>query len=296
MNATLQHTVARSRWLALVPLLIFALTLPASPALAQDSANQAKIEELKTTFAAAMKAAKQGNADEAYPKLEQSLKLAQEAEQSNAASQIEDRMVRLAKKWGNESLKNKEYDAALRHFQKGAEYAPTEAYMVYGMGLAQINQDGQMEAALESLQKAITLGEENGDRKTADLATERIRQEFVARASEALNVQNPGPAQAEEALAALDEMREYVEPNAKSMFFRATALYAQGNHEQAVSVAQEGLDMHRGSRTSEAKYHFVMAEAQMKQGDTSSACSTFQQAAFGDYKARAEHYLENECN
>jgi tetratricopeptide (TPR) repeat protein len=294
MNATVRHIAQRTQRVILVPLLAAALSLLAIPALAQDGGDP-KVEELKTTFAAAMSAAKQGNAEEAYPKLEKSLQLANEAEQSGAASQIEDRMVKLAKNWGNKALKNKEYEQAMMHFEKGAQYAPNDAYMVYGMGLAQINQDGMMEEAIQTLQKAITVAEENGDRKTSNLATERIRQEFVARASEALSTENPGPSAAQEALTALDEMRQYVDPSAKSLFYRATALYAQGDHAEAISTAEEGLEMHRGSRTSAAKYHFVVAESQMKSGDKSAACSRFQESAYGDYKARSQHYLENEC-
>jgi len=302
MNLTGQYIASRAdsalraQRLILVPILAFALSLFAIPALAQDGGGDAKVKELKTTFAAAMSAAKQGNAQEAYPKLEESLQLANEAEQSGAASQIEERMVALAKNWGNKALKNKEYEEAMMHFEKGTEYAPNDAYMVYGMGLAQINQEGMMDQAIQTLQKAISVAEENGDRKTSNLATERIRQEFVARASQALSADNPGPSAAQEALAALDEMRQYVDPSAKSLFYRATALHAQGNFAEAVSTAEEGLEMHRGSRTSAAKYHFVIAESQMKDGDKPAACSRFQQSSFGDYRARSKHYLENECS
>ena len=294
MNATVRHIVHRASRRVLLPVLTIALALFVTPALAQ-SGSDPKVEELKTTFAAAMSAAKQGNAEEAYPKLEKSLQLANEVEQSGAASQIEDRMVKLAKSWGNKALKNDAYQEAMMHFEKGAEYAPNDAYMVYGMGLAQINQEGMVGDAVQTLQKAITVAEENGDRKTANLATERIRQEFVSRASQALNVQNPGPAEASEALKALDEMRQYVDASAKSLFYRATAQYSQGNYEEAIATAEEGLEMHRGSRTSAAKYHFVVAESLIKSGDKAAACSRFEQSAFGDYKARSEHYLENEC-
>jgi hypothetical protein len=33
----------------------------------------------------------------------------------------------------------------------------------------------------------------------------------------------------------------------------------------------------------------------MKLGNEQSACQTFEKAAFGDYKARSDHYLKNEC-
>ncbi|PEN14530.1 hypothetical protein CRI94_05760 [Longibacter salinarum] len=294
MNVNVRHIARSLSRRVLVPVLALALALVATPVLAQDG-SQAKVEELKKTYAAAMQAAKQGNAQEAYPKLEQSLQLANEAEQSGAASQIKQKMVALPKQWGNKALKDKNYEEAQMHFRKGAEYAPDDAYMLYGMGLAQINQEGKTTEAIQTLQKAISVAEENGDRRTANTARERIRQEFVSRASKALNVQNPGPRAAQEALAALDEMRNYVDPSAKSLFYRATAQYANGNAQEAIATAQQGLEMHRGSRTSAAKFHFVIAESQLKNGNKEAACAEFEQAAFGDYKARSEHYLENEC-
>lgn len=298
MNRTVQPMIRRlSQWASALLLCAAVFGLSSTPALAQDnggSADQAKLEELKQTFASAMQAAKQGNSSEAYPQLERALQLADETEQSGAASQIEGRLVKLAKSWGNKALKNENYDQALSHFTKGAEYAPNDAYMFYGKGLALINLD-RTEEAMQTLQQASQVGQESGDTRTANLAEERIRDEYVSIASKALNKQNPSIDDANTALSALDEMKQYVDPSAKSLFYRASALYAKGDNQQAVATAQEGLDMHRGSRSDAAKYHFVIAEAQMKLGDKATACETFKQAAYGDYKARAEHYLENSC-
>jgi tetratricopeptide (TPR) repeat protein len=161
--------------------------------------------------------------------------------------------------------------------------------------LALVNLDST-DTAMEVMSRAIEVGEANGDTRTAGLATERIRDEYISRASKALSAESPTQANAETALEALDKMREYVDANAKSLFYRSLAYDVQGNHQQAIETARRGLDMHQGSRSDEAKYHFVIAESQMRMGETQQACQTFQEAAFGDYKARSEHYLENECN
>jgi len=34
----------------------------------------------------------------------------------------------------------------------------------------------------------------------------------------------------------------------------------------------------------------------METGNKASACETFNNATYGDYEARANHYLENECD
>jgi tetratricopeptide (TPR) repeat protein len=151
------------------------------------------------------------------------------------------------------------------------------------------------EAGLNTLQQAIEVGNETGNTRVTGLATERIRDEFLAQASEALNAQNPTSSQIQTALDALDEMEQYVDPNAQSLFYRARALFEQGQYEEALSTAQEGLDMHQGSRSDAAKYYFIVAESQMNLGNEQAACQTFEQAAYGDYQARAQHYLKNDC-
>ncbi|PSQ79462.1 MAG: hypothetical protein BRD41_07310 [Bacteroidetes bacterium QS_1_63_11] len=152
------------------------------------------------------------------------------------------------------------------------------------------------EAGLESLQTAIEIGNQTGNTRVAGLATERIQDEFVATASEALQGDNPSQSQIETALDALDQMREYVDPSATSMFYRATALFEAGQHQQAIQNAREGLEMHQGSRSDAAKFHYIIGESQLETGNKASACETFENAAYGDYQARANHYLENECD
>lgn len=287
-----------NRWVAVAFAGLLCLSLAPSPTLAQnggDEERQQKMEQLKQSFNAGRQAAQADNREEAYSQFEQALELAQELEQESAARQVRGKfLVPLSKKWGNEALENENYEQAELHFNKGIEYTDSDAYMHYGLGLALINQD-QTEEAFEALQRAIEIGNQTGDTRTAGLATERIRDEFLARASEALNAQNPTNQQANAAIEALDEMREYVDPSAQSLFYRARALYERGDFEQAVQAAQSGLDMHQGSRSDAAGYYFVIGESQMELGQTAQACQTFQQATYGDYRARAEHYLENEC-
>ena len=283
--------------------LVLTLALVLAPAAVAQNGNSsggggdqaAKLEQLKQTFSQAMQAAQQNDYQTAYPKLEQSLQLAQETDQSNAASQIESRLLKLSKNWGNQAIKNEDFPQALQHFEKGLQHTSNDAYFFYGKGLALVNLDSTA-SAMQTMRQAIEVGQQTGDTRTADLASQRIRDEFVARASEALSAQNPRMSDARTALEALDEMRQYVDPSAKSLFYRAVAQQVLGQHSEAIATAERGLEMHRGSRSDAAKYHFVIAESQMSAGQKSAACQRFQQAAYGDYKARAEHYLNNECD
>lgn len=287
-----------TRWAPALLACLFLLGVGAVPAVAQDSSGDAatkeKLEELKTAFKTGLQAAKADDADKAYTNLEQALQLAEATDQGNAAGQITAYLQKLPKNWGNSAIEKEDYAQALTHFEKGVTHAPDDAYMHYGKGLALVNLDST-ETGLNTLKKAIEVGNRTGNTRVTGLATERIRGEFLARASKALNAQSPSASQIETALSALDEMETYVDPNAQSLFYRARALYEKGSYSAALSTAQEGLDMHQGSRSDAAKYHFIVAESQMELGDKASACQTFEQAAFGDYKARAEHYLKNDC-
>ena len=285
------------RWSCASLLLALLVGIGAGPVLAQGegtSSDQEKLKQLQQSFRSGMKAAKANSSSQAYTQLERALQLAQETEQSGAANRISGVLPKLAKNWGNTSVENESWNEALTHFEKGIEYAENDAYMYYGKGLALVNMDST-ETGLKTLQRAIEVGNETGNTRVTGLASSRIRDEFLARASKALNAQNPTSSQVQTALDALDEMQQYVDPNAQSLFYRARALFEQGQYQQALSTAQEGLSMHQGSRSDAAKYHFIVAESQMNLGNTQTACQTFQQAAYGDYQARAQHYLKNEC-
>jgi len=290
------HTL---RWTCTALVVALMMGVGAGPVLAQNNGSSAEakkkqLQQLKKSFRAGLKAAKSDNSSEAYTQLEQALQLAQETESSNAADQISGYLQKLPKNWGNTAVENENWSDALTHFDKGIEHAENDAYMYYGKGLALVNLDST-EAGLKTLQQAIEVGNETGNTRVTGLATERTRDEFLARASEALNAENPTSSQIQAALDALDEMREYVDPNAQSLFYRGRALFEGGQYQEALDTAQQGLDMHQGSRSDAAKYHFIIAESQMELGNEQSACQTFEQAAYGDYQARAQHYLKNEC-
>lgn len=289
------------RWTIALLACVVLWGIGSAPVFAQSSggssteATKKKLEQLKKNYATFQKAGKKDNYKTAYSSLSDAIRLAEETDQSKALNKLRSFQQKLPTKWGNEALKAENYDRALLHFKQGIEWSPDDAYVYYGKGLALVNMDST-EAAMKTLQRAITVGKKNGDMRTATLATDRIREEFIAKASKALSAQNPTEADVNKALSHLDKMKQYVEPSAKSLFYRATALYEKEQYEQAITTAQKGLEqLQQGSRTDRAKYHFIVAESQMKIGNEQSACQSFEKAAFGDYKARADHYLKNEC-
>jgi len=275
-----------SRLASSVLALLLMMGLSATPALAQQQQNEQQkqqLEQLKQTYAQAVQAAKQNNASSAYQNFERALQLAQATDQQGAAQKIQQYLVQLPKQWGNQALKNQNYQDALTHFNKGIEHDPDMAYLHYGKGLSLINTD-QVQPAMEALTQAIETGQSTGDQNTAQLATQRIRDHYIAQASEVLNTQDPTQSQADQALEYLNEMEQYVEPNAKAYFYRATAMYHKDQYEDAIAAARQGLELFNGSRSDEAKYHFVIGESYVALNNIEAAKEEFRQAAYGDYK------------
>ena len=273
---------------------------------AQDNGSSMSVKkkkqlrnQIKRAYAKGAKAGQSENFKQAATNFQEALRLARQHKEplkltSRLISKIEGNLLSVFKGAGSAALKNENYGEALSHFEKAMEYTENGPALHYNRGLALVNMDST-EAGLQSLQKAIEVGNETGNTRVAGTATERIQDEFLAKASKALQGDNPSEEQINTAIEALDRMRKYVEPNAKSLYYRSRAHLKARRYEQAIQTARRGLDMHQGSRSDAAKYYFVVAESQKQLGSKAEACETYQNATYGDYKARAEHYLKNEC-
>lgn len=302
MNNFWPHRPSIYRWVTVALVCLLGLQLGAAPALAQSDSSlspeqkQKLQKELQQTYKEGAKAGNAKNFEVAIARFEESIQLAEKLGLSDLVTKIEGNLVESLKGAASAALDAENYGTALSHYEDLTGYTDDDPSVHYNRGLALINMEDSTEAGLQSLETAIEVGNQTGNTRVAGLATERIQDEFVSTASEALQGDNLSQSQIETALDALDQMREYVDPSATSMFYRATALFEAGQHQQAIQAAREGLDMHQGSRSDAAKFHYIIGESQMQAGSKATACETFKNAAYGDYQARANHYLENECD
>jgi tetratricopeptide (TPR) repeat protein len=299
-NIPWSQCLLANRWIVVAFICLFGLHLGAVPVLAQGDSNSQQTnrkqkKKIMKVFKKGKKLAQSGDYAQASGHLEKALNLAQEIEWKQATQLSEKYLVSSLTQAGTAANKKKDYKQALSHYEKVMQYVDDDPTVHYNRGLALLGVDST-EAGLQSLQKSIKIGNKTGNTRVAGLATERIRDEFLAKASKALQGENPSQEQVNTALDALDRMREYVEPNANALFYRATALSANGQPQQAIQEAREGLEMHQGSRSDAAKFYYVIGEAQMETGNKATACETFKNATYGDYEARANHYLQNECD
>jgi tetratricopeptide (TPR) repeat protein len=300
MNMHRPQRLLANRWIVVALIGLFGLQFSVTSAVAQDgsSAEEVRIKKKKVQqmFNKGKKAAQSDNYGQAADTFEQALSLAREVEWEQAIQMSQDFLVKSLTQAGTKANKQENYEQAVSYYNRALKYVDNDPSVHYNRGLALINIEDRTEAGLEALQKAVNIGNQTGNTRVAGRATERIRSEFLAKASKALQGDNPSQEQINAALDALDKMREYVDPSAKSLFYRATALFKDGEHQQAIQTAREGLNMHQGSRSDAAKYYYVIGESQFTLGSKAEACETFKNAAYGDYEARASHYLKNECD
>ena len=298
MNTYRPHHPFANCWIVVAFLGLFAVQFGVSPAVAQDGSSDAKRAQKKKVqklFNKGKSAAQSGNYEEASDIFEEALTMAEEIQWDQAVQMSQQFLVKSLKEAGTTANKEENYETALDYYEKVLQYVDNDPAVHYNRGIALLGAN-RTEEGLQSLQRAIEIGNKTGNTRVAGRATERIRAEFISRASEALQGENSSQAQINAALEALDQMREYADPSANSLFYRALALHRDGQHAQAIETARRGLNMHQGSRSDAAKYHYYIAESQMALGDKATACRTFNNAAYGDYEARANHALENDCD
>jgi len=250
-------------------------------------------QEYKEAYNAALTAAKANNLTEALQKFTLAANGAKAAGDSDVERRSNKVIAQIEYKLGLNATKTEDYAAAMTHFETGIERYPSYSKNYLGRGLALKKLD-RVDDAIAAFQQAIQAGTAESDHQTARAAESAIRDHFVFMASSLLskNGGKPSPADADGALAYLARMAEIVEVDADALYYMAEAFKAKGNFAQAVSSADQALELHRGSRTDKAKIYFVKGEALVGLGDSDGAKEAFQNAAVGTYRASAQHYLE----
>lgn len=262
----------------------------ALPAAAQDTETRIiEGQEYKMKYNEALEFAKNNQLDQAYKAFEETIPMAQAAGDNEVIDRSEKILAQLDNMRGTAAFKAENYQQALAHHQKGIEHMTSYAPNHYGKANALRKLD-RMEEALPIFQAVMQMD----DRKSASAAENTVRGHFIYLASSTLSGSGGTPTRssAQSALDYVDEMELYVEPDADSYYYRAEALKVLGNYADAIDVADQALAIHRGSRTDKAKIYFTKGEALMLQGSLQGAQEAFTNALFGDYRALAQHYLD----
>ncbi|MBN2482274.1 MAG: hypothetical protein JXB19_11060 [Bacteroidales bacterium] len=80
----------------------------------------------------------------------------------------------------------------------------------------------------------------------------------------------------------------------KEVYYQFANIYnKQKKFSEAVESAQLGLELETGSAEDKAKFYFELAEAQANLGQTSSACASYRNAAYGAFVEASKAQLQN---
>ncbi len=245
-------------------------------------------QQYKEDFNAAQEAAKLKDWADARGLFAMAATGADDASDPEVARRARYAAAQIDYKLGTAAFKAEDFETALKHYSDGDAIYSDYIKNLYGKGLT-LGKLGRMDEALESWVAAATAP---GDRKTSLAAEKRIRGHFIGQASSALGKQNATRSDADAALAALADLSELMDADADSYYYMALAHYVRGEASEAISAAQQALEIHNGSRTDKAKIYYVLGEAYVSINDKDAAKNAFQGAAYGSYKQSAEHYLE----
>ena len=281
MTVNTMKTFKRSSFVILLAILIGGIS--ASPVFAQA---------YKEAYNAGIEAAKAKNYDKAYTEFTKAAKLAKGEGDNDVAQRASKVAAQIDYNLGKQLVAEEKFDAALKRFETGITLFPqySNNYLGKALALKKLERD---EDAISAYEDLIAFGKENNDSQAVQEGQQGIRDHFIFLASSALGRQaEPSSSDAREALGYLEQLQEYVEADADTYFYQAAANNALGNYAEAISLADQALEMHRGSKTDAAKIYFVKGEALMYDGNTAAAKQAFQNATYGSYKSLAEHYLE----
>jgi tetratricopeptide (TPR) repeat protein len=257
-------------------------------ALLTGYAGVASAQEYAETYNEAIAAAEAKKYAEAFKKYELAAQQATAAGEKDIAKKSHIMCAKIAKIIGTEAYKAGDYTKALAEFESGLKHEPSYMPNLYMKGMTQ-KKLGDIDAAMASLMETA----DGADGKTGRTAAKAIRDHYHAEASQIAAKETMSKAEAAEVRTLLGKMQEYgQEPDANTHYYLGLAAKAEGKYAEGITHADDAIAAHRGSRSDKAKLYFLKGECLMLQGNNADAKVAFAEAAYGSYKASAQHYIE----
>ncbi len=255
-------------------------------------ASPVQAQAYKEAFNAAIEAAKAKDYPTARDEFARASELARQENDAEIAEKSASNAAKIDYNIGKGLVEQENFAGALERFNNGIELYPSYVKNYEGKALS-LKKLERVEEAIQAYEDLIAFGKEHNDTQALRKGESGIRDHFNFLASSALGRRSePSASDAREAIANLEELQKRVDADADTYFYLAVAHNALGNYDQAVSLTDQALGIHRGSRTDAAKIHFARGEALMYAGNITAAKESFENARYGNYKSPAEHYIE----
>ena len=253
----------------------------------------ANAQEYKETFNAGLEAAKAKDLTAALGDFADSADAAKEEGDAEVERRSREFIARIEYSVGLGLFNSEKYDDAISHFENGISQYPKypKNYLARSSAL---KKRGDVDAAMAGFMETIGIAQAASDSKTTRKAEKAIREHYIFLASSTLskNGARTSSADADEAMTYLETLQAVVDADADVFYYMAEIHKIKGEFQEAVSMADQALSVHRGSLTDKAKIYYVKGESLMSLGNNSGAMNAFQNAAYGSYKQSAEHFLE----
>ena len=179
-----------------------------------------------------------------------------------------------------------DYPNALATFDSLLAINPGYVNAIYNKALIYIKQNNA-----EAYEQTIDLYLEkvraaNDEQKIKQASTQALEY-FRAAGSKANQAEK-----LDEALAMLNKSAKYGDD--KDLFYYFADVYnKQKSFDKGADYAKKGLDLETGDATAKAKFWFQLGKAQAGKGQTSEACASFKNAAFGAFVTAANAERKN---
>jgi len=225
--------------------------------------------------------------DEARVALEKSLELANLYNDVDTKDKATKQLSKVYVAEGNSLLKTEKTDEALVLFDKAIGLQPSYAKAYFGKGQA-YKKKADFDKMQESMDLAITYGKETGDTTSVTNAKNVMRDNLVTRASKAVQ-----KGANDQAINFANLSLNYNDQNKDAYYLLAVAYNKTSKWDNALEAANKGLALEENSKEKKARFYFELGNAQKGKGETTAACSSFKNAAYGVNAAAATYQVAN---
>ncbi|HKK44384.1 MAG TPA: tetratricopeptide repeat protein [Balneolaceae bacterium] len=184
----------------------------------------------------------------------------------------------------------KSYNDALATLDKVISRNPNYANAYYQKGVVVKHMDSKnFEKAIDLFDKAIQIGQKTNSNQVVSGAKQSARDELIYQGAQSTEHKNY-----DTAIKLLQKALTYDSKSADAHYRLAEAYNKSQQWQKALDEAKKGLQYETGGKTDKAKIYYELATAYQGLGQKDQACSAYGNAAYGSFKASAEHQMQYE--
>lgn len=229
---------------------------------------------------------------QAITAFEQALTYAEQYNEPTIATNTRRALPVVFLQYGNTEFRNENLARAEELYRKAIELNRNYARAYYQLGLLERRRNN-VDASIGYFDQAIQIARATNDSEVERLAEGAARDYLTFLGS--TEVEN---GRFRQGIRYLERSLEYDMQHADTFYRLAEAYNNMAMWNEAIRAAEQALRFERGGQVARAKIHFELGIAHKNLNNTRQACASFRSAAYGQFRAAAEHEMEHElrCN